>query len=365
MAWSCPAVLRAFRATASAFRRRADALLAHHLLITASAGGLEIRPLRPVAGQFVPHGQHPALRPASPATQPDSRASGGFFTHDPGTVTDLRLAVARAAALQGVLARTEVIDVAGLSAQAMRQLRASAANAQLYRVHLAESDDAHLLAEFDAGKRVTLALHLAPGAVPPTPRGLAAVRRLVINVPLAVGVGPPAPAWWPAEEAGSKLEVVVVPGPLETADGDAALRALRAAYATGVLFALCLTRGAGSITCLGLGLDGNTLGLTDAEVAFLLRLELGRLEAAALALRGRSEGDRGRARRALENVRFATRASYVGRIGAEHFALETAGLAPLGGGISASPSFVLVEPDAEEYAPRRRAPPRRTPCRVM
>lgn len=268
MEWSDPAVLRAFRATSSRYLRRADVLLSHHLLIAATEAdgegelAAEICPLRPSEdGLYVPHGRHPALRhlfaPASAlSTTTPANGAYGFFHHDPGTVSDLRIAVRQASAVQAVLESTEVVDVAGrLSTPTMRQLRASAVNAQLYRLHL-DKGNTHLLGEFDQGKRVTLSLHLDSGvaATPVPARGMGAVRRLILNVP-TTGKEPFVPPPYTASSAtdAGQLEVVIVPSTafLEGLDPDRALLSIRTAYASAISFAVSLCPSS-TPTCLGL-----------------------------------------------------------------------------------------------------------------
>lgn len=390
MEWASPEVLRAFRATSSRYLRRADVLLSHHLLIAATESdnqgelAAEICPLRPsdeyqVSGAlYVPHGRHPALRhlfDPTPAVSTSVSAPGGaygFFNHEnPSTVSDLRLAVRQASAVQGVLESTEVVDVAGrLSTQTTRQLRASAVNAQLYRLHL-DPENTHLLAEFDTLKRVTLSLHFAPevAAQPIYPRGLQAVRRLILNVQLGDGsdlnTGPFCPPAWAQPSSmpgvnGRELEVVICPAtrPLLDALGagtvpDTALGAIRTAYAAAISFALALTAGSTAhLICLGLDNAAYAaLGISDHETEYLLRLEVGRLEALLLDTLPSSQHEH--VRRTFSTLRFVPRSSYVQRIGEAHFALET-GATWFGGNEmthaadeSYNDSFTLVDSGSE------------------
>ncbi|EJT46639.1 hypothetical protein A1Q1_04816 [Trichosporon asahii var. asahii CBS 2479] len=339
MEWADPSVLRAFRATSSRYLRRADMLLSHHLLIAATKAdgegelAAEICPLRPSdEGLYVPHGRHPALRhlfaPSSavPTSMP-SGAAYGFFQHDPGTVQDLRLAVRQASAVRAVLESTEVLDVAGrLSLQTMRQLRATAVNAQMYRVHL-DCENTHLLDEFEQGKRVTLALHLGPGvaALPVQARGFGAVRRMIINVPL-IEEGPfiPPPLLPMAQERQSQgqLEIVIIPSHLETMDPDRALQSIRTAYASAITFALALVPGS-SPTILGLDESAHTrLGISDSEVEYLLRLEMARLETLLTSSCPTAQHDG--IRHSLAGIKFLPRGTYIKRVGEAHFRLESA-----------------------------------------
>lgn len=338
MEWSDPSVLRAFRATSSRYLRRADVLLSHHLLIAATdADGegelaAEICPLRPSDdGLYVPHGRHPALRhlfaPTSAlSTTAPANGTYGFFHHDPSTVSDLRIAVRQASAVQAVLESTEVVDVAGrLSTQTMRQLRASAVNAQLYRLHL-DKENTHLLGEFEQGKRVTLSLHLDSGvaATPVQARAMGAVRRLILNVQMSAE-GPFVPPSQAALNAstGGQLEVVIAPstGLLEGMDPDRALISIRTAYASAIFLAISLCPGS-TTTCLGLDADAYALlGISDHEVEYLLRLEISRLE--SLLVNSLPIDQHDSIRHSLSGVKFTPRQSYVKRIGCAHFALET------------------------------------------
>lgn len=234
-------------------------------------------------------------------------------------------------AFRAVLESTEVLDVAGrLSLQTMRQLRATAVNAQMYRVHI-DCENTHLLSEFEQGKRVTLALHLGPGvaALPPQARGFGAVRRMIINVPL-IEEGPfiPPPLIPMAQERQSQdqsqgqLEIVIVPSHLETMDPDRALQSIRTAYASAITFALALVPGS-SPTILGLDESAHTrLGISDSEVEYLLRLEMARLETLLTSSCPTAQHDG--IRHSLAGINFVSRGTYIKRVGEAHFRLESA-----------------------------------------